>query len=167
MSIVNTKSVSITNADEIQPRVDTPSWIQAGSPVVSVGTVEIAAADDDGSVYRLVRVPSGARIHKIEFVSDAITGGTDFNLGVYKPAAVGSGVVVSESLFGDALDFSSGNTIPVETTFDQVDLANIEKRLWELLGLSSDPHTEYDIALTATTVGTGAGTVSIRVTYVR
>src|SRR3990167_1747900 len=166
MAVVNTKSPAISRADERQPRVDTPSHIQAGSPVIAVGTVEISSADDDTSVYRFVRIPSGARVNKIEALTDAITGGTDYNLGLYKPADVGGGAVVDDNLFADALDLSSGNTIPVEVTFDQQDIADIEKRVWELLGLSADPHTEYDVALTAVTAGTGAGTVSLRMTYV-
>ena len=30
--------------------------------------------------------------------------------------------MVDENLIGDALDFSSGNTVPVEVTFDQIDI---------------------------------------------
>ncbi|MDP3939765.1 MAG: hypothetical protein Q8R92_16735 [Deltaproteobacteria bacterium] len=166
MSIVNTKSTAITNADETQPRAYTQSWIERGDAKIAVGKVEVAAADDDTSVYRLVRISSGARVHKIELLSDAIAGGTDYNLGLYKPAYTGQGAVVDDNLFGDALDFSSGNTVPVEVTFDQTDIADIEKRVWELLGLAADPHTEYDICLTAVTAGTGAGTIAMRVEFV-
>jgi hypothetical protein len=41
----------------------------------------------------------------------------------------------------------------------------IEKRLWERLGLSVDPQVDYDLALTGDTVGTGAGTISLRVRF--
>lgn len=166
MAVANTKSTAIANADATQPRVQTQSWIERGSPIIAVGTVEVAVADDDNSVYRFARIPSGARVHKIELMSDAIAGATDYNLGLYKPAYTGGGAVVDDNLFADALDFSSGNTIPVEVTFDQVDIANIEKRVWELLGLTADPHTEYDLALTGIVAGTGAGTISMRVTYI-
>lgn len=165
MATANTKSSTITLADESQPRVFGPSHIERGQPVIAVGTVEVAAADDNNSVYRFVRIPSGARVHKVELVSDAITGGTDYNFGLYKPASLG-GAVVSESFFADALDLSIGNTVPVEITFDQIDIANIEKRVWDLLSLTADPHTEYDICAKGITVGTGAGTISLRVTYV-
>jgi hypothetical protein len=165
MGTANTKSSAITLADESQPRVYAQSVVERGQPIVNVGTVEVAAADDNDSIYRLVRLPSGARVNKIELATDAIAGGTDYNLGLYKTAANG-GAAVSESLFGDALDLSIGNTVPVEVTFDQVDLADIQKKLWELLALASDPHTEYDLALKGVTVGTGAGTISLRVEYV-
>lgn len=172
MAVANTKSTAITNADATQPRVYTQSWIEKGQPIVAVGTVEVAAADDNDSVYRFVRIPSSARVHKVEVLSDAITGGTDYNLGLYNPATRLSGVVLTvasvarDNFFADALDLSGGNTVPVEVTFDQIDLADIQKRVWEILGLTADPMVEYDIAMKAVTVGTGAGTISVRVTYV-
>lgn len=166
MAVANTKSTAITNADATQPRVQTQSWIQKAEVFATVATVEVAAADDDASVYRMVRVPSSARIHSIEIVSDAITGGTAYDVGVYKVAGDAAGAVVDADLFADGLDLSAGNTVPVDITFAARDIADIEKRLWELLGLSADPHKEYDICLTADTVGTGAGTISLRVEYV-
>jgi hypothetical protein len=110
-------------------------------------------------------------VNKIELMSDAITGGTDYNLGLYKTAGNGGGVVSvasvdKDNLFADALDLSGGNTIPVDVTFDQIGIESIEDRVWELLGLSADPHTEYDLCLTGITVGTAAGTISLRVEYV-
>lgn len=170
MGTANTKATGITNADATQPRVQGQNWIQGGDAKVAVGTVEVAAADDDNSVYRFIRVPSRARVHKIELMSDAIAGGLDYNLGLYKPANVGGGAVArnaaddadQDNLFADALDLSTGNTVPVDVTFGNLDIADIEKRLWEILGYTADPFLEYDICLTGITVGTGAGTISLR-----
>lgn len=174
MATANTKSTAVTNSDATQPGASTQSWVSSGDVRVSVGTVEILAADDDNSVYRFLRVPSRARIHKIEIMSDAIAGGADFNLGLYRPAAIASGAVAKDStglvdqdnLFADALDLSFGNTVPLDVTFAAIDIANIEKRLWDILGYTKDPFLEYDICLTGITVGTGAGTVSLRVELV-
>lgn len=174
MAVANTKSTGVTNADARQPRVIGSSWIQGAQPTVAVGTVEVAADNDDNSVFRFVRVPSSARIHALELMSDAIAGGTDYNLGLYKPADVAGGVVAKDvtglvdqdNLFADALDLSAGNTVPVDVTFGQIGIENIEKRLWELLGFTADPFTEYDICLTGITVGTGAGTISLRAEWV-
>ena len=62
MAIANTKSTAITNADETQPRAYTQSWIERGDAKFAVAEVEVAAADDNNSVYRFVRISSGARI---------------------------------------------------------------------------------------------------------
>jgi len=160
MAVANTKSTSVTNADATQPGVQSKSYIQGGIPVVSVGTVEVAASDDNNSVYRMVKISSSARVNQISFVSDAIAGATDYNMGLHKPAVLG-GAVVTDNLFADALNLTTGNTIPLDVTFGRVNIADIEKRVWELLGLTADPFIEYDLTLTGIVVGTAAGTISV------
>jgi len=46
------------------------------------------------------------------------------------------------------------------------DVANIEKRLWEALGLSADPKIWYDIVVTLTAAAGSAGTISLKTRYV-
>lgn len=164
MAVVNTKSNAITNADA-SPRVANSSYLEAGLLRNSCGTVEVAAADSDGSVFRFVRLPSGARIKSIRVFADAITGGTSFDCGIYRNALDG-GAVVDADAFASAVDLSAGSTSGVELVFEAQDIANIEKRLWEVAAATADPFYEYDICLTANTVGTAAGTISLSVDYV-
>ncbi len=162
MAAVNTKSTAVTNADATQPRVVTPSYLAGGSLKVSIGTVEVAAADDDTSVYRMVRVPANAVIHRIEVLNDAITGGTSYDIGVYQ-TAINGGAVVSATKFGTVIDMSSARALPLDAMFEALDISSTENRLWELLSLTSDPMRDYDLCYTANTVGTGAGTLVMRV----
>ena len=165
MAVVNTKSTAITNADATPP-VLTSSYIAGGILRESVGTVEAAAADDNDSIYRMVRVPSNARITNVLVASDAVTGSSDVNVGVWQTAANG-GAVVSENVFGDAVDLSSATAytdVILETTAADIDKA--EKRLWELLGLSADPQRDYDICLKAVAAASAAGTYSMKVRFV-
>ncbi len=163
MAVANTKSTIITNADATPP-VLTSSKITGGMYLrETVGTVETAAADDDNSVYRFVRVPSNARISSVEIANDAITAGTDYNIGVHRTAADG-GAVVSDNLFGDAIDCSSARAftnVTYETT--AANISKVEQELWQLLGLTTDPGVMYDITATGITVGSAAGTISLRV----
>lgn len=163
MAVANTKSTIITNADATPP-VLTSSKITGGMYLrETVGTVETAAADDDNSVYRFVRVPSNARISSVEIANDAITAGTDYNIGVHRTAADG-GAVVSDNLFGDAIDCSSARAftdVTYETT--AANISKVEQELWQLLGLTTDPRVMYDITATGITVGSAAGTISLRV----
>ncbi len=163
MAVANTKSTAITNADA-SPRVPNTGFFDGGGMQYAVGTVEVAAADDNNSVYRFARIPSGVRVHKIEILNDAITAGTDYNLGLHAPATDG-GAAVDDNLWGDAIDMSSARIVPLDATFEALDIANIEKRVWEALGLSEDPFLEYDVTLTGITVGSAAGTISVRVAY--
>jgi hypothetical protein len=164
MAVANTKSTAITNRDA-SPRVPSPAHLVRGPLFEAVGTVEVAAADDNGSVYRFARLRSSDRVSQINLFSDAITGGTAFDLGLYRTADDG-GAAVDVDLFASDLDLSSavaGTDVTYEATAANID--KVEKRLWELLGLSADPQTDYDLALTADTVGTAAGTVSVRVRF--
>lgn len=164
MAVVNTLSTVITGADS-QPRVLTNAHLSRGQVFEAVGTVEVAAADSDTSTFRFARLRSSDRVSSIHVWSDAITAGTSFDIGLYRIAADG-GAVVDADLFASAVDLSSavaGTDVTFEAT--ATNISQIEKRLWELLGLSSDPGYDYDVVLTANTVGSAAGTISLRVRF--
>lgn len=129
--------------------------------VVMVQTEEIAAADDDGSVYRFFKdVPSNLIPVEITVACDAITGGTDYDLGLYKVgvggAAVDKDVLMDGQTLASALTRATGHQLGLQT----VNIANATKTLGELSG-QTDVDMSYDIALTGNTVGTAAGTVTI------
>ena len=164
MAVVNTKSTAISNADASPAVLNSPRVVN-GFLRESVATLETAAGDDDGSVFRFVRVPSNARISSVEYANDAITSGTDYDIGVYDTAAAG-GAVVSVNLFADALDLSSAHAftdVTYETT--ATNISKVDQELWQLLGLTSDPAKFYDICATGVTVGSAAGTISLRVRF--
>lgn len=166
MAIVNTLSTAITNRDAA-PTVLTPAHLVRGVLYEAVGTVEKAGSDSNGSTYRVARFRSSDRISTLHVLNDAITGGTSYDVGLYRSAQDG-GAVVDADIFASAIDLSSasaagGTDVTYEATAANID--KVEKRLWELLGLSADPQVEYDLAVTANTAGAGAGTISVRVRY--
>lgn len=164
MAVANTKSTHITNADATPP-VLTQGFIGRGRLEECVGTVETLAADDAASVYRLCRVPSNARITSILLASDAITGASASDVGVYKTAANG-GAAVDDDFFATDVDISSATAFTeVINEATATDKDKVEKRLWELLSLSVDPMIDYDICVTVNDV-TAAGTISMKVKYV-
>lgn len=166
MAVANTKSTAITNADAT-PRTPNNAILENGPVCRSVATVEVAAADDNDSVYRLFRVHSSWRIDAIEIACDAITGGTAFDIGLYD-VADGAVVTSQQTRFASAVDLSSALT-RVDKTYEATatDISKVEKRLWDFMGLAADTNKFYDLAMTATTVGTGAGTITAWLTYVR
>lgn len=165
MAVANTKSTHITNADAT-PLVLTNDFISKGAMYETVGAVETLAADDANSVYRLCRVPSNARITSILLGTDAITGATASDVGVYQTAANG-GAVVDADFFATDVNISAAATAFTEVLLEATatDIDKVEKRLWELLGLSADPGRDYDIAVTVNDV-TAAGTIAMKVKYV-
>lgn len=165
MAVANTKSAAIT-AFDASPPTHVGSHIAAGILRESVGTVETAAADDNDSIYRMVRLPSNARVTSILLASDAVTGSSDVNVGIWQTAENG-GLVVSENIFADAVDLSSATAfteVLLETT--ATDIVKCEKRLWELLGLSADPVRDYDLALKAVAAASTAATYSLKAKWV-
>ena len=129
--------------------------------ITLVATEEIAAADDNGSVYRIFAdVPSTYIPLEITIACDAITGGTDYDLGLYKPGVGGAEVdkdVLSDGqTLATALTRATGHQLGLKT----VDVADATKTLGELSG-QTDVDASYDIALTGNTAGTGAGTVTV------
>lgn len=125
-----------------------------------IATVELAAADDDGSKYRLFKdVPSSFKPLACTVMCDAITGGTDFELGVYDRNL---GAVVNKGLFMTNQTLATASR--VLNGLAAVDIADIgaKKSIAELLSLTpTTAKPAYDIVLTGDTVGSGAGTVTV------
>jgi len=144
------------------------SFTGQGQKVITlIGTEEIAAADDDGSVYRFFKsVPSSYIPLQIDIMTDGITGGTDYELGLYKvgtgEAAVDIDVLMGTQTMASALTRATGQGLGLAA----VDIASINSTLGTL-SAQTNPDASYDIALTANTVGTAAGTISIIATFIQ
>jgi len=167
MAVVNTKSTIVTNLDS-SPPVKNDLAIIGGVLREAIGTVEIAAADCDTSVYRMVRVHSSWRISDIKRYNDAITSGTDFDVGLYETAENG-GAVKNINCFADAVSLASGVVVGIEDLFEaggDEGIEDIGKRVWEYAGDTSDPGKFYDLCYTGVAVGSGAGTLTVKVRYI-
>lgn len=154
MGVENRKSTVVTALDNSTPTA-VESILKRGEVFVDSGKAAIAAADDDGSVYRLVRLPSSVRILGIRRRHAAVTSGTDFDIGCYRTAADGGTVVDKDSLV-DGQSLASAVGFPTETLGANLTI-DTEKRLWQLQsGVTVDPGCDYDICLTGNTVGSAA-----------
>jgi hypothetical protein len=127
-----------------------------------IQTFEVAAGDDDGSIYRLARINSSEVLLKATIMCDAITNGTDYDLGLYQIGT--SGAVVDKDIFMDGQTLASASKV-----IDGLQTVAIENRVLNVTDLinivltqtNNDTGKAYDIALTANTVGTVAGTVTV------
>jgi len=167
MATANTKSKTVTNLDAT-PRVMNPTYLMGGILKEQVGTVEIAAADDNNSVYRVGRVHSSWRISEIIRYNDAITSGADFDVGLYDTAENGA-AVININCFADAVSLVSGSVTGTRDLYEagsDVGVEDIEQRVWEMAGLTEDPGKFVDVCYTGVTVGSGAGTLSVKIQYV-
>jgi hypothetical protein len=134
MAVVNTKSTLVQNF-EAKPNQFSPVTLLYGRRRGIVGTVAIAAADDDGSKYVLCPVRTSWVIPSIRLYNDAITGGTGFDVGLYDLDLA----AVDDDAYASALDLAAASLVGVEVAFEARDIATIGRKVWQDAGLTADP----------------------------
>lgn len=169
MAVVNVKTIQVTNADASQQALNKLKTVAARIKE-AVGTVEVTNGDSIGSTYRMHRVHSSWRISQILKLSDVIaTAVADF--GLYDIAALG-GAVVDADFFASAVALTAADVVGTDVTHEAAgagnqfgEIANVEKTIWEALGLAADPNKYYDLVATLTAAATGTGTLSVKTRF--
>lgn len=160
------KGTSITNR-EAAPRVlNNPGLGEGAVERVAWGYHNAVPASLSGtSIIRLISLPSNAIVTDLRFTSGAQAAGT-VDIGVYRTNGDGGAVVdldffaslvavTSASLNVDVLNESTTNT-----------LAKQAQPLWQASGMSVDPKSQLDIAITiATDITTGLTPIGLRARY--
>lgn len=166
--------VDAVNINSAGALINSQPTVKANGSVLRTAytTFETLTTDDDGSVFRLFKaLPATLILLDVKIACDAITAGTDWDLGLY---LTDLGAVVIKDVFMDgqtlatAVDFGGATVLD---GMDNIDIANYGRALWEHAGHSQTaiPATArpaYDLCLTANTVGSAAGTVSVKIEYV-
>lgn len=164
MSVVTVKSGPISNRDSVPAKLSN-SLAARGNVKEFAGTVEVANGDSIGSKYIFGSVPSNARMSSLHLYSDDIGTTTAANFGLYNKTQPDgtAGTVVDADFFKAAQDLASGAIAGSEITHSGAyDISKAEMMLWQVLGLSEDPQTVYDIVATLTAAADGAGTISVK-----
>lgn len=132
----------------------------------SKATIELAAADNDGDIFALIMVHSSWSLTDIQVINDAITAGTDFNIGLYSQDG---GVITDadENCYADAVDMSTARTPWTSVKHEILDQALVNQQAWQDAGVAADPNAWYYLCLHAITIGTAAGTISVSVSHTR
>lgn len=163
MAVINAYVDTLINSGRAKPLKS-----HGYKTIKCVGTIPIAAADDDGSVYRIDRIPSDAIILQAKLASTAITGGTDYDLGFYEVSSpIAAGAAVDKDVLMDGTSFASGFARGSETNgLAAVAVGDLGKKIYELLGKTmATKKPQYDLALTANTIGTVTGTIEYQIEY--
>jgi hypothetical protein len=124
-------------------------------------TFEVAAADDDGSIYKLAKLGANLIPFQLKLNCDAIAGAVSYDLGLYTE----EGDAKDQDCFVAALDIHAGAAIGTEVEcLAAIGVENIgSKKVYEYAGDTEATKQEaYVLAITANTVGTAAGTISVR-----
>lgn len=171
MAVVALKSTAVTNATTT-PRVQNPVGVENGQVVRVQGFAVIANGDSVGSTYRIGKIRSADYVDQIRVYAPDIGTTTAGDLGLYDLlTASNGGSVVDVDFFASALSLNAGALNGSDITFEAAAagglITNGEKRVWEALGLTSDPGKEYDVTLTLTGAADAAGTALFRIYVVR
>jgi hypothetical protein len=173
MAVVTVLSQYLTN-QAASPRVLTGAYIAGQKSVDAVSNVVVGASDSAGSLYKYFRIPSNARVVNVSCMNDANTSGTSYKCGVYFSSdSSSSGVVVanSDQIFFSAVSMASARNVWTTLYSPQIlsasfSIVNVEKRIWELLGLAADPVATYEVVITAVTPGSAGGNMALQISYV-
>ncbi len=152
------KSTIITNADATPATINT-AQLANGRERSMRGVVTATTTKDAGSTYRFFRIKSNDLVKQLLLDNASWGASCTADFGLYKTAADG-GAVVDADFFASAVDMNTANrALDITRESGVITVANMEKPVWELLGLSADPQIEYDVAATlvAATAATGAG----------
>jgi hypothetical protein len=149
-------------------------------------TTSVLAADSDGIIFPVYSVPSHARVVAVIVGNDAITGGTDYNFGIYNSGDWNSAdqAVRDVDIYVDGISMAAARDElidPAQVLAGSIgSMLNVlgqgagaitglqyARQVWEDAGLSAapTPGTMFDLCWTAPTVGSGAGTIRTTILY--
>lgn len=148
---------------EATPRVHTAAHRSGARVRRVVASVEKGSGDGNGSTVFLCPVWSGWSLQSLRLFNDALSGATSVDLGLYQDDAA---TAADADAYAAGVSLAAASTAGTELAFGARDVASAANRVWEDLGLSADPNRWYYLALTGTTFGSAAGTISVVVEYV-
>lgn len=159
MAVELVKSAQITNADAV-PSVINPAQVASGRVRFMRGVGALSATASIGSIIRFFCIKSNDLVANLELDCDAITSGAA-DIGLYR-TTVDGGAVVDADFFASAQSIATAlRATDVTRESGVITVPNMEKPIWQLLGLSADPQIDYCIAATLTAAATAAGSVSL------
>lgn len=176
MASVNLKSTLLSNRDAT-PKVLTDAYLGGGLLEEVKGSVKTNNNDNAGSQYRLIQVPSNARVASLMWQSDALGSGCIVDVAVWYPTNIPLGggnflasstasTIISSSIFATGLTAPSSNALAeIMTNSGNYSIPLQETPLWNVLGLASDPEIDFDIGFTVRIATAAAGYVGLQCRY--
>lgn len=158
------KSASITNRDAV-PAVLSNGAITKGALLKATGVCALTSSNVTGDKMVFCSIPSNAVVSSVKVSCPAIGTTPTVNFGLSDTTANGA-AAVSASYFKAADDIHTAALNKAEiVNGNVVTVANMEKRVWENLSLSSDPVKMYDVVGTLAANCDAAGSVCVEVYY--
>lgn len=177
MAVVNTQSGSLANINGAPPKINDSRL--AGKSFDRREVVTTIAGDSIASHYGFFRIPTSAILVSCSLTCDAMGGATAGDIGLWEvsnpflPVTQAGSIANAKQYFGAAVSLVTAVTkqqqLVQASWTTPAKLAG--KRIWEILGLASDPaqgaqgSVEYDIVLTLTAAVTTGGAAVLEIFY--
>ncbi len=164
-AVVNVTATVITNRDAV-PSVINKAYLARARVHVTRGVCTCANGDSINSTYRFGTVRSNDIVKAVIIDNSSWGAACTMNVGL-SDTTVNGGAAVSASLFASAYDMNTAHAAAdITRNSGTITVANMEKRVWELLGLAKDPQKEYDVVGTLAAAAAAAGSACIQVEVV-
>ena len=164
MAVEVKKSTAITNRDS---NLLTDSALAGAFLKEIIGLGSLLTTDSVGSTYKIGEIPSNARLSQLLLSCTAAGATGTIDIGLYRTTKDG-GAAVDADLFASAAAITSAlNDSNVARESGTLSVANSEKTIWQLLGLSEDPNLVYDLVATLTQVVESNATIAVKAHYVQ
>jgi len=164
MAVVTTKSGQITNRDA-SPSVANNPGLHGGYLKTSGGFITAASGDSSTSTYIMAQVPSNAYVKDVLLSCEGAATAGAADIGIYQTTANGGAVVDADFFASVVLLTTELNRSSVVHESEVYDKEDVEKPLWEALGLSEDSNRMYDVVITLTTGIDAADDIGLEVQY--
>lgn len=164
-AVVSVKSTVITNLEAV-PNVLNKAYLARGRVHALRGVCTSANGDSIASVYRFGRIKSNDLVKQVMIDNATWGAACTMDVGLYDTAGNGAAVVDAD-FFASAVDMNAANrALDITRESGVITVANMEKRVWELLGLSADPNKDYEVCGTLVAAAAAAGACCISVEVV-
>lgn len=120
---------------------------------------ETAATYAIGDVVRICRLPVSVVIAELDVLHDAITGGSDVDIGFYE--AGDDGAVIDKDILTDGDNLTVAGSADGLQTVDKANRAKTIKELIEAVSGSDFNKPEVDLAFTFNSDVSAAGTITV------
>ncbi len=171
------KSASITNLDA-SPVVANTSGSGAPANLKSVSdTITPTDAKTSPSTYRVVRIPTTAKVKHI-YVQAAAATDFDADIGLYYSDSTtdgtlqaNQGAVIDSDFFAAAFDFDAATVATIDVAYLNPTSGYLntdaDTQLWNATnsGLTSDPGGFFDVVLTTTVTNSAPKAIYVEVVY--
>lgn len=178
MTVVLTQKSDIINNIEAKPFVQGARGATGHDLKTAMATIEAAAnvLDTINDTILILPLPSDARLTSLVMFNDDLdSNGAPalvVHLGGYYggdvPGRTSGSLIDADNIASSITTLQAANTLGVELLYEQNDIANVLRPLWQVLGLTSNPGGTIYIGLRVVTPAAtaAAGTITLRATYV-